>query len=293
MTRYERLLFLASLPERSFRALSAALFGAVHETASLLLPRLVRRSRFYEATAKNMLRIAIELVGGVEAPPSAGDSADGGAGRIAVKKAAGNAVEFGSIAAFGFSPLWLLAAASDLLNGTKTYLRTLEDELSRAGVLAEGAHFRSVDDLLGALEGTTGTTARLIDLPPLELGELRTSLSELRTDAASLPTPADLARLFDGLVRTARMENRSLLQVSNGVGLAFLASARSVTRQHLIAPYGEDWSPLRNEGFGAYAVRVAGPYRSAINGHFDSGRPSWTERLARRTARLRHFRRRS
>ena len=38
--------------------------GAVYETAQLVLPRLVRRSRLYEATAKNLLRVAIELVGG-------------------------------------------------------------------------------------------------------------------------------------------------------------------------------------------------------------------------------------
>lgn len=286
MTRNERLLFIASLPERAVRALSAGLFGTVHETAHLLLPRLVRRSRLYEVTAKNLLRIAIELVGGVESAPREA-STQPTAGRIAIKKAAGNAVEFGSIAAFGFSPLWLLAAASDILNGSKTYLRALEEELVRAGVLAEGAHFQSVDDLLGALEGSTGTTANLIDLPPLELRELRTSLAELRHDAASLPTPRELAQLFDGLVRTARLEGRSLLQVSSGVGLAFLSSARNVTRTHLVAPYGEDWQPLRNEGFGAYAARIAGPYRVAINGHFDAHRTSWTERIARRLARWR------
>jgi len=57
--------FLVSLPERVVRSLAAVLGGAVHETAQVVLPRLVRRSRLYEATAKNLLRITIELVGGV------------------------------------------------------------------------------------------------------------------------------------------------------------------------------------------------------------------------------------
>jgi len=182
-----------------------------------------------------------------------------GAGRVAVKKAAGNVVEIGSIAAFGFSPLWLLAAASDVLNGTRVYLQTLEEELTNAGILAEGAQFGSVDQLLGALGDTTGTTAGVIDMPPIELQELRRSVSELAANATSLPRPGELAALFDGLVRTARAENRSLLEVSSGVGLAFLTSARNVTRDHLVAPYRDDWRPLRNEGFGAYAVRVSGP----------------------------------
>jgi len=246
---------------------------------------MVRRSRLYEVTAKNLLRIAIELVGGVESQQAAAAEGEPTAGRVAVKKAAGNVVEFGSIAAFGFSPLWLLAAASDVLNGSKTYLKALEDELARAGVLAEGTHFGSVDDLLGALEGTTGNAAGLIDMPPLELRELRASIGELKRDAKSLPTPKELAQLFDGLVRTARMENRSLLDVSAGVGFAFLTSARNVGRDHLVVPYREDWKPLRDEGFGAYAGRISGPYRSAIGGHFNPGRRTWTEGGATRAQR--------
>ena len=58
--------YLVSLPERVLRSVAAALGGTIHETAELLLPRLVRKSRFYEATAKNLLRITVELVGGVE-----------------------------------------------------------------------------------------------------------------------------------------------------------------------------------------------------------------------------------
>ena len=276
-----RLGFAFSLPERGVRALSATVFGGAQEAAQLVLPRMVRRSRFYEATAKNALRIAIELVGGVQGadddgPP--GEEPEMSAGRVAVKKVAGNIVEFGSVAAFGFSPLWLLAAASDVLNGTRVYLHTLEEELTNAGVLAAGTHFGSLDQLLGALEGTAGTTASAIDLPPLELAELKRSVRELRDNATSLPTPNELAALFNGLVRTARREDRSLLAVSSGVGLAFLMSAKKVTRTHLVTPYGEDWRPVREEGFGAYAARVSGPYREAVSGHFDPGKRTLTER---------------
>ena len=41
----------------------------------------------------------------------------------------GNAVELGSIAAFGFSPLWLLAAAADVTHGTRVYLDAFVREL--------------------------------------------------------------------------------------------------------------------------------------------------------------------
>lgn len=271
--------YALSLPERLVRALTATVAGGVHETGQLVLPRFVRRSRLYEVTARNALRIAIELIGGVEGAGTAGDApGTPGAGRLAMKKAAGNAVELGSIAAFGFSPLWLLAAASDLLNGSRVYLQALEDELAAAGYLPPGTHFDSVDQLLGALQGATGTTASTIDTPPIELSELRTSIAELRENVTSLPTPGELAALFGGLVRMARAENRTLLEVSSGVGLAFFTSARQVSHRHLIAPYREDWQPLRTEGFGAYAARVARPYRRAVTGHFEPGRRTWTER---------------
>jgi hypothetical protein len=274
--------FVVSLAERALRALVAVLGGAVHETAEVLLPRFARRSRLYEATAKNLLRIAIELVGSVEGQAPAGEP---GPDELLKRKTAGNVVEFGSIAAFGFSPLWLLAAASDISHGSRVYLESLVTELKRAGVLAENATVGTVDEMLSALEGASGTSARLIDLPPLELAELRTSLAELRASAGELPTPQELTRLYEGLRQTAARERRPLLEVSTGVGLAFLLSARELGREHLITPYREDWKPLREEGFAAYARRTSAPYRAAIAGHFDPARASWTERALARLRR--------
>ena len=181
---------------------------------------------------------------------------------LAVRKGAGNAVELGSIAAFGFSPLWLLAGASDVLHGSRVYLNTLVEELRRAGVVGDGLVRR-----LGrrppprARGSASGGTARLIDIPPVELAGLRASLAELRASAEALPSPGELAALFEGLRRTAAAERRPLLEVSTGVGLAFFTSARSASREHLLVPYREDLRPVRDEGFGAYARRVSGRTR--------------------------------
>jgi hypothetical protein len=274
--------FLVSLPERLIRSLVAVVGGALHETAEVVLPRFARRSRLYEATAKNLLRVAIELVGDVEreVPPD-----EPSAGELAKRKTAGNVVELGSIAAFGFSPLWLLAAAADVSHGSRVYLQALVGELKEAGVLSEQTEPGTVDDLLAAFEGATGTTARLVDLPPLELADLRTSLAELRSSASDLPSPQELASLYRGLERTAAREQRPLLEVSAGIGLAFLLSARTVGRDHLVVPYGEDWRPLREEGFAAYSRRISKPYRDAVAAHFDQARATWTERALERLRR--------
>jgi hypothetical protein len=278
LTMTGRLAFLVSLPERSVRAVFALAGGGVHETAELVLPRLVRRSRLYEATAKNLLRVSIELVGGVEAPTEAADEYEPDPRKLAIRKTAGNAVELGSIAAFGFSPLWLLAAGADVTHGTRVYLDAFVRELKTAGVLAEATHLDTVDELLGVLEGGSGTAARLIDIPPLEVEALRRSLADLRADTSGLPSPAGMAALFQGLRAEAVRERHSLLEVSTGVGIAFFNSARHVGRQHVLDPYGEDLKPLREEGFGAYAARVSKPYGAAVSRHLDPARATLTER---------------
>jgi hypothetical protein len=273
---------LVALPERIVRSTAAILGGAVHETAQVVLPRFVRQSRVYEATAKNVLRVTIELVGGVEQEAQADQPS---AGKLALRKGAGNVFEFGSIAAFGFSPLWLLAAASDLARGSRVYLAALVGELKDNGVLERDAEIASVDQLLGVLERGAGKSASLIDVPPMELKELRTSIAELAAERKELPGPDDLQALYEGLIRQARAENRSLLAVSSGIGLAFVNSAQHVGREHVWVPYREDWKPLREEGFAAYARRVAQPYRDAVDGHFDAAKPTLTERLLARVRR--------
>jgi hypothetical protein len=273
--------FAASLPERLVRSTAAVLGGTVHETAELLLPRLARRSRLYEASAKNLLRILIEGVGAVDKGETSGpvDPSAPPPRELALRKGAGNVVELGSIAAFGFSPLWILAAAADLTHGSRVYLEALTDELKASGVVVQDLDVSSVDELLGVLEGTSGRTARLIDIPPVELAELRMTLRELGDEATDLPSQEQLEQLYDGLRRTAAAEDRSLLEVSQGIGMAFLISARKLSDRHLTVPYREDWQPVRDEGFGAYAMRVSKPYAEAAASHFDPQRRSYTERV--------------
>ena len=182
----------------------------------------------------------------------------------------------------GFSPLWLLAATADVTRGSRTYLDAFVGELRVNNVLAKETAIHTLDEILDALEGASGTTARLVDVPPLEVAALRKSLSSLRADASGLPKPAEMASTLNGLRMLARRERRSLLAVSAGVGTAFFNSARHVGRQHVLDPYGEDLAPLREEGFGAYAGRVSKPYAQAVRQHFGSEAPTWTERGLKR-----------
>ena len=280
LTMAGRLAFLLSLPERAVRSVFALVGGGVHETAELVLPRLVRRSRLYEATAKNLLRVSIELVGGVEAPAGVVDEYEPNATKLdGPQDGAGNVVEIGSIAAFGFSPLWLLAAGADVTHGTRVYLDAFVRELKIAGVLAEEAHLaigRRAPRRARRWHGDgcpsdRHPSARARRAPPLARRPARrrerpslAGRDGRRSSTVSAPRPC--------------ASGARLLEVSTGVGIAFFNSARHVGRQHVLDPYGEDLQPLRDEGFGAYAARVSRPYGSAIARHFDPAKATLTER---------------
>jgi hypothetical protein len=141
--------YLASLPERTARAGAALMGGLVYEASEVLLPLAVRRSRLYQAIVGRLLRIMIELVGGVEGVYPTEEMR---VRELLVRKTAGNAIELSSFLAVGWSPVWLLAGASDLIGGTKVYLRVLATELRDTGVL--GGRRRGI--FRGAVECTRG-----------------------------------------------------------------------------------------------------------------------------------------
>ena len=181
--------------------------GLVYEAGEVLLPLAVRRSRSYQAVVGRLLRITIELVGGVEGVyPTEGIRAR----ELLVRKTAGNVIELGSFLAVGWSPVWLLAGASDLIGGTKVYLRVLVTELRGAGVLAPEENVSSFEKLLTSLEGTSGGLADTVDVPPLNIAGVRASWHELWRQTADLPDAEGLEKIYADLRLAARQEDRSI-----------------------------------------------------------------------------------
>jgi hypothetical protein len=271
--------YLASLPERSARALAALGPGIVHEMASLLLPAGLRRSRLYQATVGRLLRILIEGVGGVSgAFPAEALSVN----ELVIRKAAGNAVELASFLAVGWSPIWLLAAVSDLTGGTRMYLQALVAELETSGALPAGTQIASFEELLGALEGTSGTLADNIDLIPTSLRELRAAWDQLRQHVAELPDADRLAALFADLQAAATREGRSLLQISALIALGAVRAGVQLGHAHIFSYYRDTLRSIIAEGLPRYLRRLSAPYLVGAVGHLDRRRDSYTQRLLRR-----------
>jgi hypothetical protein len=273
--------YLASLPERTARAGAALTGGLVYETTEVVLPLAVRRSRLYQAIVGRLLRIMIELVGGVDGVYPAEVMP---VRELLARKTAGNVVEVSSFLAVGWSPVWLLAGASDLVGGTKVYLRTLVGELRDSGVLAPDAEVASFEELLDALEGTSGVLADTVDVPPLNVPSLRASWHALRRQAGDLPDAAGLERIFTELQLAARQEDRSMLEISSMVALGAVRSGMRLGSVHIFDYYRGALRTILDEGLISFLRRSSTPYLTRVGSHFDPRASTYSERLLRRWA---------
>jgi hypothetical protein len=283
-TRYKRYLarrYLASLPERTARAGAALTGGLVYETGEVLLPLAVRRSRMYQAVVGRLLRITIELVGGVE---GVFPTEEMQARELLARKTAGNVVEIGSFLAVGWSPVWLLAGASDLIGGSKAYLRVLVTELRDAGVLSAEEDVSSFEELLSALEGTSGVLADTVDVPPLNVAGVRASWQELRRQAGDLPDAQGLEKIFSQLRLAARREDRSVMEISSVVALGAVRAGVTLGNVHIFDYYRGALRTIADEGLVSFLYRTSTPYLTRARSHFDPESSTFSERLLRRWA---------
>jgi hypothetical protein len=273
--------YLASLPEQTTRAGAALTGGLVYEASEVVLPVAIRRSMLYQAIVGRLLRITVELVGGVRGVYPAQEMP---VRELLVRKTAGNVVELSSFLAVGWSPVWLLAGASDLVGGTKVYLQALVTELRDAGVLAPEVDVTSFEELLSVLEGTSGVLADTVDVPPLNITSVRTSWQELRRQATDLPDAADLERIYAELQLAARQEDRSILEISSMVALGAVRAGVRLGNVHIFDYYRGALRTIVEEDLRSFVRRTSTPYLTRAGSHFDPRSSTYSERLLRRWA---------
>jgi hypothetical protein len=268
--------YFISLPERTIRALAASLGGIVYEATEVLLPGWLRRSRFYQGLVVGTLRIAIELVGGVSGVlPS--DDMD--VQEFTMRKAAGTGIEMAGFLTIGWSPVWLFAVAADLSGGTRAYFQALVSELKVDGMLPEDADVSSIEELLDTLEGTSSIVVEALDVPPLNVPDMRNSWQEMRQHVKELPEADHLASLYRDLQETAEREDRSLQFMSSLIAAGALRAGVNLGQTHVFDYYQDALRTINTEGLPLYSRRVTKPYFTAARHHFDPERKSYTERL--------------
>src|SRR5689334_6673688 len=187
LQREELFGYLWSVPERLVRALSALAGGVALELGEVLLPLRVRRSRLYDSLVGSTCRFLAEQLGQVEL---AGPEGVALPDDFLVRRTAGNVVEIVGLATFHASPVWVLAALSDIAGAGREMIGEIAEALKRDGLLEPEQHFKSVDQLLDGLELTCGRLAETANTPPLNIESLRQEWEQLRQEAARQPGEA-------------------------------------------------------------------------------------------------------
>ncbi len=220
-----------SLPERVARGMIGTASSTARDLAKLAVPDAMKEAQLYRLTVEKMLGFLADDVGklaSAEPSPSGEDGehdpASGDDDQFVVKKAVGNVIDVGGLAVLHVSPVWVLAVVSDVAFGAKTYLNALVGELKEQGVIEGSETIDGVDQLLAALQRTSGSLADSLDTPPVTTEQLQKTVDELRAhakevDLTKLISKDDMARVWSEIEETVRVENRSLLEVSNAVAM--------------------------------------------------------------------------
>ncbi len=305
--------YVLSLPERALRSASALTGGLLRELGDITVPPAVRRTRLYNNMVESTLRFLIEQVGQVEgAYPEQGRLAED----FAIRRAAGNGIEFVGLLAFRASPVWVFAALSDLTGASRHLIREISESLQQAGLLERGRTFESVDQMLDGLEKTSGRLAENINTPPLDIAGLKQEWASLKREASalgspSLPPPEALREGWESLKQEAAAQNRSVFELSSLMALstvsrlpdrvarlsrgAKVAALRTgdLFATSLLTHYQKVLAEIHEQGFLQYWTREYRPYLRAAAEQFNPQRTSLTQRFlgskpAEKTAEPRH-----
>lgn len=297
--------YLATLPERLVRSVIGIGAGVAREAGDVALPRSVRQSRLYQNLVDTTLRFLIEQVGEVQGAYTADAKLDDD---FLTRRAVGNVVEALGVVAFRASPVWVLAALSDVCGLGRHLIPEIAASLKEQGLLEESADFSSVDQLLDGLERTSGRVAQSINTPPLDVRALREEWQALREEARSLtpdrlPTGETLTGLWTQLKTESARQQKSIFETSSMLALSAVRSAPQGARwlgasavvgatrtgqvlaASVIEQYRDTLRDIQKVGYMDYAARQLHPYVRAAASQFAPGKSTLTDRLLDRFSR--------
>jgi hypothetical protein len=298
--------YVLSLPERALRSLGALSGGLLREIGEVALPPAIRRTVLYRTMVGVTLRFLIEQVGEVEGVfASEGRPSENGlAENFILQRTAGHGIELLGIMAFRASPVWVLAALADVTGGGQRLLREIAGTLKEEGLLEGDARFENMDQILGGLEKASAHLALTLNMPPMDVKQLRLEWETLKTELRSIPPeriPAldRLERTWNELQLSAQRQNRTVFAVSSLMAVSTLAhvpanllwltkAARSATRRTggiagaaILDHYSRALEDISRAGFGGYWKREFRPYLRAAAEQFAPDHGSLTEKLFR------------
>jgi hypothetical protein len=291
--------YLVSLPERSVRSTGALAGGLARELSEVVLPSSFRKTKLYRSLVDVTLRFVAEQVGQVQMH---NDLALSLPSDFALRRSAGNGIEMAGILLFRFSPVWVLAALSDLSSTGRVLVREVSASLVEKGLLEREVDFTTIDDILDGLEKTSGRLADNLNMPPLEVRVLRQEWQLLKREAArmalkQMPSKEELMSSWLELKKEAVRQNCSVFELSSLLALStvtqlpakalWLSQCATAAAgktgmlfgRTLLANYTATLKDIRKAGYLHYWARQLTPYLSAAAHNFSPSQSSYTERF--------------
>ena len=291
--------YIISLPERGLRSTSALAGGLARELSEVVLPSSFRRTRLYRSLVDVTLRFFAEQVGQAQ---RTSDLASGLPSDFALRRSAGNGIEMAGILLFRFSPVWILAALSDLSSTGRFLVREIAASLVEKGLLQRGVDFATVDEILNGLEKTSGRLADNLNMPPFEVETLRREWQMLKREAGGLapkqmPSKEELTHSWHELKAEATRQDCSVFELSSLIALSVVTRmpARALWLSQcataaagktgmlfastLLENYRATLTEIREVGYLRYWARQLKPYISAAARNFSLSQSSYTERF--------------
>ena len=255
----------------------------------------------YRLMVENTLQFLIEEVGEVEGVyKSRGPLAE----KFAVRRAASHGIEAAGIFAFHASPVWVLAAMADLSGAGRSLIAEIADALRADGMLpkeeAGAAPFETVDQLLDGLEKSAGSLAQAVNMPPLNVAEMRMEWKKLQSSLPAVPGIEQLQRNWNALVETAAQQKVSVFKLSSLLALSAirklpanvwwlsrasrLAGRRTgeVLVETVLDHYIVSLREIHQAGYLKFWIREFEPYMQATVRQFSTDHITLTEKLLRK-----------
>jgi hypothetical protein len=291
--------YLLTLPERVVRSVLGLSAGVAREVGVVVIPEGVRQGQLYQNLVEATLRFVTERVGGVA---NTDPGAEALPEKLLARRTVGNAIDVLGFVAFRASPMWMLAALSDLCGMGRQLVPEIAAALKAQGLLSGDAKFESVDQLLNGLERTSAQMATTLNTPPLDVEGLRRDWAAIQEEARSiprdrLPSRDTLGQVWSALKAEAARQKLSVFETSSLLALSAVrtlpakvkwfseAAVVGATRTGqmvstmLLDHYRETLSEMRRVGYLQFGRTQLGPYYRAAVGQFAPHQHTVTQKL--------------
>jgi len=289
------LAWLLSVPERILRWV-AGLLGSCLRTLTWIVPRQIRDGRFYKTAVERQIKMLTDDVGQAALFKDQPELSARSAARLGV----GGAIDNLLILSLHASPVWVLLAATDVCKGAQSFVSEIGEELKDAGVMDADSRLDNVDDVLKGLSRLSERMADTVDMPPISLDEMKSTVSNLKDELGDVVgsgiNVADVEGLINDVRSTASETDRSLLQTTAAVATGTLhttgnvivgaaigttATLRFVGRNlsDTLSDYGRSAQRIRRLGFYGSIRSFLRPHTRTSSKLFAFGFVTYTELL--------------